>query len=151
MAWLGANSISATEVRHRGVTGSSTQSPILIQIDIFLPQIERCLLGSTASPGYVTTLKERHWYLQRFVLFNYNQNIPDKLPEEARSSSLYFMIVLLSFASPGTQFYDFKSQKATLSASTYTFSSYKHMLFFPYITVAAYLKMPAEAFKTTLL
>lgn len=101
MMRLEANFISATEVRQRETAGSGMQSPILIQI-AFLPQIEHGTLESTASLDCVTTLKENGWYLQHFILFNYDHKIPDKLPVEAHSSSLYCTMFSANFSSPGT-------------------------------------------------
>lgn len=101
MMWLEANFIFAMEVRQRETAGSGMQSPILIQI-AFLPQIEHGLLESTASLSCVTTLKENGWYLQHFILFNYDRKIPDKLPVDAHSSYLYCTTVSANFPSPGT-------------------------------------------------
>lgn len=118
------------------------KAPFLFQI-AFLPQIEHGLLESTASLGCVATLKENGWYLQHFVLFNYDHKIPDELPVEAHSSCLYFTTVSANFASPGTQFCAFK-YKATWAVC-------KHLLFPPCITVPGDLTTPSAALKLILL
>lgn len=77
------------------------KAPFLFKL-LFLPQIEHCLPESTASLGYVTTLKERSRYLQHFILFNYDHKIPDKLPVEAHSSYPRCTIVSVNSAGPDT-------------------------------------------------